>query len=223
MSSYRAKNFFVEPLTDTQGKYLDALSTHDAVFGVGCAGTGKTFLALSVALSRLMSKDIRRVIITRPTVSADEVSLGFFKGTKEEKLAEWMGPILSTIAKTIGPDKMAELIQSQKIIFEALETMRGSTFDNSMVILDEAQNTTRNTLKMFLTRIGEHSSVAINGDTDQTDLGGKSGLADVVRMVSNNPYQHVPVIEFSSEDVVRSQICKNFILMFRDWERPVLH
>lgn len=217
-SNYRSKTFRIEPRTENQAQYLDDLRNHEAVLGVGCAGTGKTYLALSVAIEMLMNKDIRQIVVSRPNVSADENALGFHKGTKEEKVAEWMGPIIATISKAAGPDKLAEWLQGNKLVFEALETMRGQTYDDSMVILDEAQNTSLSTLKMILTRIGENARVAINGDSDQTDLEGKSGLSDLVRMVAFNPYRHVPVVSFTPNDVVRSQICKDFIMIFRDWE-----
>ena len=216
--SYKAKNFHIDPKTANQADYIDSLREHSVVFGVGCAGTGKTFLALSVAIERLINKDIDQIIVTRPPVADKDMELGFHKGTKEEKTMEWMGPIIDTVSKAVGPKTMGEWIQGQQLRLVDLETMRGQTFDNAAVILDEAQNCPLSILKMFLTRIGEHSTVTINGDTAQTDLIDRSGLSDVVHMVRNNPYRHVPVIEFYPDDVVRSQICKDFILMFRDLE-----
>lgn len=205
----------IEPKTPNQALYLSAIHSQDVVFAVGCAGTGKTFLALAAACDLFRQKKIRQIVITRPNVSTGEKTLGFFKGSKEEKIAEWMKPAVKILRRFFGSAQVDRMLGNGEILLEPLETMRGETFDDAFVLLDEAQNVTFDDLKMFLTRIGQNTKVVIDGDTEQTDLAHRSGLAEVIRMVQDSR-QRFPVIEFGVEDVVRSEICKTFIIMFRN-------
>jgi phosphate starvation-inducible PhoH-like protein len=207
--------------TPRQQEYLDAMGGSALTFAIGCAGTGKTYLALCKAVEMLLSKEIRHIIVTRPNVSSGEKSLGFFKGSKEEKIAEWMRPALKIMKKLLGPERLKAMLESGVIQMEPLETMRGETFDDSFVLLDEAQNVTIEDLEMFLTRIGENTKVVIDGDVEQTDLKARSGLASVIKMVRQDSGTKYPVIEFDLEDVVRSGICKEFIRMFREYRKNV--
>lgn len=216
----RLKQVKFEPMNIRQGDYADDIMDFNVVFGTGPAGTGKTYVALSCAADMLSRKEIDQIIITRPNISTAEKSLGFFKGTKQDKIAEWMRPALSILKKHFGGEAVNAMLELEMIRLEPLETMRGETFDNAFVLLDEAQNVTFEDMEMFLTRIGEGSTVVVDGDVEQTDLKGKSGLARVLAMVANRNHvktsaNSFPIHNFTVEDIVRSGITKEFVLMFR--------
>lgn len=203
------------PKNPRQIEYANAINENYVTFGLGPAGTGKTYVALAQAVKQLRDKDVESIIVVRPNVSSGDKSLGFFPGTKQEKIAEWMKPAINALKRLLGKQQFETLYQSDVIQLEPLETMRGETFDRSFVLLDEAQNVTIEDLEMFLTRIGEYSTFVIDGDVEQTDLSNRSGLASVIEMVRNYPNVEYPVVEFDIEDVVRSPVCKDFIKMFR--------
>ena len=205
-----------------QQKYADDIMDNEISFGLGPAGTGKTYVALTCAADLLSRKEIKQIIITRPNVSSGEKSLGFFKGTKEEKIEEWMRPALKILKKHFGADNLQIMREREMVVLEPLETMRGETFDDAFVLLDEAQNTTWEDLKMFLTRIGQNSYVVVDGDIEQTDLHNKSGLRHVLRMLDGQ----FPITEFTVDDIVRSKLTKQMVINFRKYEKEnpnVLH
>lgn len=202
-----------------QQKYADDIMDNEISFGLGPAGTGKTYVALTCAADLLSRKEIKQIIITRPNVSSGEKSLGFFKGTKEEKIEEWMRPALKILKKHFGAENLQIMREREMVVLEPLETMRGETFDDAFVLLDEAQNTTWEDLKMFLTRIGQNSYVVVDGDIEQTDLHNKSGLKHVLNMLNGQ----FPITEFTVDDIVRSKLTKQMVIAFRKYEKENPH
>lgn len=200
------------PKNKNQGLYMKALKESDQVVVLGPAGTGKTFIAASYAAILLEDKTIKKLILTRPNVSSGK-SIGFFPGTLEEKMAPWLGPVVNVLIKHLGPKKVADYIEDKTIEVIPFETMRGQSFENSFVLLDEAQNTTPHEMKMFLTRIGDNSKVVMNGDIGQSDLPSGSGLLTSLNMIKKYDIP-VPVIEFGVDDIVRSKLCKMWIESF---------
>lgn len=202
----------ITPKNENQETYLKALKNENQVFVTGVAGTGKTFLAANVAAEMYLNKDIDKIVLTRPNIAAGK-SLGFFPGTLEEKLDPWMKPITDTLRKVIGPNKFDNDMKNGNIEIAPFETMRGRSFDNAFIILDEAQNCTIHELKMFLTRVGENSTLVVNGDVNQTDLHENSGLSKIIHMVKKHGIR-ASVVEFTVDDIIRSDITKNWIIAF---------
>lgn len=202
----------IRPLTPRQGEYLEALKTSQQVVTIGCAGTGKTYLAGTWGIDLLRQRRISKIIITRPNVPGGR-SLGFFPGTLEEKIAPWVVPLLDTFRDRIGAAAVEIYLKNGDIEVIPFEVMRGRTFKDAFVILDEAQNTDPTEMKMFLTRVGEGSQVVINGDIQQSDLKSTSGLSKVMHMVKSQCLP-IPVIEFTEEDIVRSDVCAMWIKAF---------
>ena len=202
----------LEAKTENQGQYIASILHRPQVVSMGCAGTGKTFIAATIAADLLRDNKISKIVLTRPNVGSGE-SLGFFKGTIEEKIAPWVVPFTEVIRDRIGPAAYEIYEKRGQIDIVPFEVMRGRTFNNAFVILDEAQNTTVKEMKMFLTRIGEDSKVIINGDIAQSDLETNSGLRFITNMITR---QHlpIPVIEFTEDDIVRSDICAMWIRAF---------
>lgn len=215
-SKYQAKNPVqvrsVVPKTDKQAEYLQHLHFSDQIVVMGCAGTGKTYLAAAVAATKLKSKHISKIVLTRPNVAAGR-GLGFLPGTLEEKIAPWVVPFTDVIREYLGAAEFDIAMKNGTIDIVPFEIMRGRTFNDSFIILDEAQNTTPSEIKMFLTRIGEQSQVVINGDIKQSDLRETSGLSTVVNMIKKQNL-NIPVIEFNTSDIVRSDICAMWIKAF---------
>lgn len=195
-----------QPKSTSQGYYIESLQTSDVTIGTGPAGSGKSFLAMSVAVKKLLDNEVQRVVITRPIVEAGE-SLGFLPGTFEEKISPYLLPLLDALNDLVGPTMAKKLLDDKKIEFAPLAYMRGRTFNNCYVILDEAQNTTIEQMKLFLTRIGNYSQFAVNGDVGQSDLRGvpENGLEWAVRKLRGK-IETIQVIEFGNSDVVRSEI-----------------
>ncbi|QDV06563.1 PhoH-like protein [Planctomycetes bacterium Poly30] len=192
----------VEPRSDNQRRYMDAIEKHDLVFGLGAAGTGKTYLAVAAAVQRLRKGRVRRIIITRPVVEAGE-HLGFLPGDLQQKLDPYLRPIYDALRDMIEPEDLERLEEAGVIEIAPLAYMRGRTLSNAFVILDEGQNTTVSQMKMFLTRLGEDSCMVVTGDPSQNDLSKqqRSGLSDAVRRLRG--LDAVGVVEFDSSDVVR--------------------
>jgi phosphate starvation-inducible PhoH-like protein len=199
-------------LTDAQAHYIAAVLTKDQVVSMGCAGTGKTYIAATIAADMLRDNKVKKIILTRPNVEAGR-SLGFFKGTMEEKIAPWVVPFTEVIQQRLGSEPYEIYQKRGQIEIVPFEVMRGRSFNNAFVILDEAQNTTIPEMKMFLTRIGENSKVIINGDIRQSDINEQSGLAKIVYMIKRHML-NIPVIEFTEDDIVRSDICAQWIKAF---------
>lgn len=201
------------PMNEKQRLYLDALQNSPQVIVCGCSGTGKTYMAARHAANLYLTRQINKIVITRPNVSTGP-SLGALPGDKDEKFAPWAAPVLDVLVEMLGKGKVATDIKNGNIELAPLSMMRGRSFKNAFVILDEAQNTTVAELKMFLTRIGEGCHVVVNGDVKQTDLkGDQSGLAKAIH-IAKAMKMDVPVIEFGIEDIVRSDICKQWIIGF---------
>lgn len=203
--------------TYNQQIYADALKKDPLIFVTGCAGTGKTYMAASMAAKLLNDRSIRQIVITRPNIASGK-GLGFFPGDLEEKMAPWIAPIIQVLVKHLGAQRVEAMKKDGSIVIEPFETMRGRTFDNAFVLLDEAQNTTYDELKMFLTRIGKNSKVVVNGDVQQTDLKQNSGLRKIIH-ITKSQMLPFPIIEMTEDDIVRSDICATWIKAFIKHER----
>lgn len=202
----------IKPLNPTQAKYLDALRTSPQVFVLGPAGTGKTWIAATHAADLFRNGFIDKIILTRPNVPCGR-SLGFFPGSLEEKFAPWAAPIVEAIKERIGTAAFEIALKKGDIEMVPFEVMRGRSWKDAFVLLDEAQNTTPAEIKTFLTRIGEDCTVVINGDVSQCDLPDASGLRTVLDLIKSKNLP-VPVVEFTRDDIVRSGICAMWVRAF---------
>lgn len=209
----KAKNKQITARTPKQAEYLDAIKNHSLVFGLGPAGTGKTFLAVAQAVSMMMSGEVDRLILTRPAVEAGE-NLGFLPGTMQEKIDPYLRPIYDALHEMLPPEQIANRLANGTIEIAPLAFMRGRTLGSAVVILDEAQNTTTTQMKMALTRIGENSRMIVTGDLSQTDLpsGAKSGLRDAVEVLKGT--KDVAFIAFGDADVVRSRLVRDIVAAY---------
>lgn len=199
--------------TENQKKYLNAMSSSTIVLGTGPAGVGKTYLAAAFAAQELMDKTISHIVVTRPAVEAGE-EMGFLPGEIDEKFDPYLQPFKDVFYRRLGKSHTEALIKSGSIEAAPLAYMRGRTFRNAIVILDEAQNTTPEQMKMFLTRIGEGSTMIINGDIRQSDLRGDNGLSDALYRLQGIP--GVRVIEFKRSDIVRHGIIQDILEAYED-------
>ena len=202
----------IRPLTQTQGEYLRALDESAQIIVLGPAGTGKTYIAGTRAADLLRQNKIDKVIITRPNVPGGR-SLGFFPGDMMEKIAPWVVPLTETMSDRMGAGAFDTALKAGNIEIVPFEVMRGRTFRNAFIILDEAQNTTSSEIKMFITRIGEDSQVIVNGDIEQSDLPRDSGLRTMIHLAKKHSLS-IPLIEFTVEDIVRSDICAMWVKAF---------
>lgn len=200
----------ISPKTLNQKKYIDAIRHNDVVFGIGPAGTGKTYLAVAMAVSALVNKRVRSIILTRPAVEAGE-KLGFLPGDLAQKVNPYLRPLHDALNDMLGTEKSMDLIERGIIEIAPLAFMRGRTLSNAFVILDEAQNTTKEQMKMFLTRIGFDSFAVITGDSTQVDLPvpKHSGLLEAQRILKN--IDGIQFCTFSKEDVVRHPLVQKII------------
>lgn len=202
----------VKPLNYIQGEYLEAIRNNEVIFGIGSAGTGKTYVAASFAAGELFHRRIDKIILTRPNVETGR-GLGFLPGELEEKYAPYLDPFDQVFTKTLGKGFYEYALKSKSIQPKPLGFMRGATFDNCIVLLDEAQNATRTEMKMLLSRIGKNCKMIISGDVDQSDIP-DSGLADAVKRLEH--IEGVEVVRFLDDDIVRSKMCKQIILAYKD-------
>lgn len=200
----------IKPLNDAQRRYDAAMRTSDVVFGVGPAGTGKTWLAVMRAAQALKDKQIEKIVLTRPAVEAGE-SLGFLPGELHEKYEPYIRPVRDALEEFFGSSHLEYLLKTGAIEPRPLAFLRGSTMKNAWLIADEMQNATQTQFKMLLTRIGEGAKFIINGDPDQTDLHpiSSSGLADAVRRVRD--IHEVSVVDFTRDDIVRHGLVQKFV------------
>lgn len=206
----------IKAKTERQQELINAIYKNQMTVTIGYPGTGKTFLPASLATSAFMKGKINKIILTRPNVASGP-SLGYRPGTTYEKLEEWFTEILKIIGERMGFDTMYQELSFGNIQMLPFETMRGQNFNDCFVLLDEAQNTTSDQMKMFVTRIG-NAKVCVNGDVLQSDLKGKSGLKTIIDIIKTYGMS-VPVIEFQEDDIVRGELCKQWILNFMDYEK----
>ena len=208
----------IKAKTVGQKQYVDAIRKNTVVLGVGPAGTGKTFLAVAMAVKALRAKEVSRIILTRPAIEAGE-KLGFLPGDLQSKIDPYLRPLYDALYEMMGAESYAKLLEKQVIEIAPLAYMRGRTLDDSFIILDEAQNCTPEQMKMFLTRLGFNSKAVVTGDLTQTDLptGAKSGLAAAVKILSGIP--DIKIHYFTDRDVVRHKLVQQIILAYERYER----
>ena len=211
----------IKPKTLGQKKYVDAIRDHMIVFGIGPAGTGKTYLAMAMAITAFKSNEVSRIILTRPAIEAGE-KLGFLPGDLQSKVDPYLRPLYDALYQIMGAESFARNMEKGLIEVAPLAYMRGRTLDNAYIILDEAQNTTPAQMKMFLTRIGFGSKVVITGDATQKDLpsDAKSGL-DVALTVLKN-VKEIGICELSSLDVVRHPLVQKIVNAYENYEKRQL-
>ncbi|MBQ7580393.1 MAG: PhoH family protein [Clostridia bacterium] len=212
-----AKGKPVKPKTLGQKKYVESIKKNTVVFGVGPAGTGKTYLAVAMAVTAFRSKEVNRIILTRPAVEAGE-KLGFLPGDLQQKVDPYLRPLYDALFDMLGSENFQRYQERGNIEVAPLAYMRGRTLDDSFIILDEAQNTTREQMKMFLTRLGFNSKMVVTGDITQIDLpdGKKSGLVEATRILKN--IEGIDTIRFSEKDVVRHRLVQDIIKAYKTTE-----
>ncbi|MBL8182441.1 MAG: PhoH family protein [Blastocatellia bacterium] len=203
------------PKTANQRKYLDAIAANDLVFGIGVAGTGKSYLAVAMAIDALFKKQVSRIILTRPAVEAGE-RLGFLPGDLQEKVDPYLRPLYDALFDLVDGEKVTKMLEKRIIEIAPLAFMRGRTLSDAFIILDEAQNTTSEQMKMFLTRIGFGSKAVVTGDKTQIDLprGQKSGLKEAERVLAD--LEGIDFVYFSEKDVVRHKLVQMIVKAYEE-------
>jgi phosphate starvation-inducible protein PhoH and related proteins len=207
----------VTPKNASQRRYMEEIESHDMTFGIGPGGTGKTYLAVAMAVSALLTKQVNRIILARPAVEAGE-RLGFLPGTLQQKIDPYMRPLYDALYDMLDADKLERFLEKGIIEVAPLAFMRGRTLNDSFVILDEAQNTTSEQMKMFLTRLGFNSKAVITGDVTQIDLplGKKSGLVEAMEICGKIP--GISVVQFGEKDVVRHNLVQQIIRAYEEFD-----
>src|SRR5579862_6110654 len=223
VSSGRQRNFgkkLLAPKTVNQRRYLEAIERNDLVFGVGPAGTGKTYLAVAMAVSALIGKRVSRIILTRPAVEAGE-RLGFLPGTLQEKIDPYLRPLYDALYDMLESDKVEKFLERAAIEIAPLAFMRGRTLNDSFIILDEAQNSTPEQMKMVLTRQGFNSKMVVTGDLTQIDLpsGRRSGLLDAVDILRS--VEGISFVQFDERDVVRHNLVQRIVRAYEKYNEGV--
>jgi phosphate starvation-inducible PhoH-like protein len=213
----KTKKGIIKPRTPNQAQYLMNMVTHDITFGIGPAGTGKTYLAVAAAVDALERQEIRRILLTRPAVEAGE-KLGFLPGDLSQKVDPYLRPLYDALFEMLGFERVEKLIERNIIEVAPLAYMRGRTLNDAFIILDESQNTTVEQMKMFLTRIGFNSRAVITGDVTQIDLprGAKSGLRHAVEVLSD--VEEISFNFFIADDVVRHPVVARIVNAYEKWE-----
>ena len=207
----------IKPKTVGQKRYMDMINTRDITFGIGPAGTGKTYLAVAAAVNAFRKKEVERIILTRPAVEAGE-KLGFLPGDLQDKVDPYLRPLYDALFEIMGPENYLKNVEKQLIEVAPLAYMRGRTLDSSFIILDEAQNTTNEQMKMFLTRLGYGSKAVVTGDVTQIDLpeGKKSGLKTVSGILKD--VEGIGFMYFQTTDVVRHKLVQDIIKAYERYE-----
>ena len=207
----------IAPKGLNQRLYVDAMERHDMVFGIGPSGTGKTYLAVAMAVDALLTKEVSRIILARPAVEAGE-RLGYLPGTLQEKVNPYLRPLYDALYDVLDPDRVERYIEKSIIEIAPIAFMRGRTLNDAFVILDEAQNTTSEQMKMFLTRLGFNSKAVITGDVTQIDLppGRRSGLVEAVEVVGR--VNGISFIYFTERDVVRHSLVQRIIRAYEEYD-----
>jgi len=208
------------PKTVNQRRYLEAMERNDLVFGIGPAGTGKTYLAVAMAVSALLSKQFSRIILTRPAVEAGE-RLGFLPGTLQEKVDPYLRPLYDALFEMLDNERVEKLLERNVIEVAPLAFMRGRTLNDSFIILDEAQNTTAEQMKMVITRQGFNSKMVVNGDVTQIDLpaGRRSGLIDAVEVLKG--VEGISFVQFDERDVVRHTLVQRIVRAYERYNETI--
>lgn len=204
----------VKAKTKHQKEYVDAINSNIITFAIGPAGTAKTYLAVTAAVNALKNKEVNKIIISRPPVALEGFTLGFIPGTDEEKNAPWLAPILDVLEKFYTSEKIAHMLENKTIESVPLGYIRGRSFENSFIIVDEAQQMSISSFKAVLTRLAVGSKIVVCGDTKQTDIDGRSGLEIAARLMEGA--QGVAVVRFGFEDIVRSGITAEVIKRFTE-------
>ncbi|MFN7996559.1 MAG: PhoH family protein [Bryobacteraceae bacterium] len=223
VNSGRQRNFgkkILAPKTVNQRRYLEAIERNDLVFGVGPAGTGKTYLAVAMGISALLSKRVSRIILTRPAVEAGE-RLGFLPGTLQEKVDPYLRPLYDALFDMLDSEKVEKLLERNSIEVAPIAFMRGRTLNDSFIILDEAQNSTSEQMKMVLTRQGFNSKMVVNGDITQIDLpnGRRSGLIDALDVLRG--VEGISFVQFDERDVVRHNLVQRIVKAYERYNETV--
>jgi phosphate starvation-inducible PhoH-like protein len=213
-----SKRRFIIPKTEMQRQYIEAIRKHDIVIGIGPAGTGKTYLAMAMAINAFLKKQISRIVLARPAVEAGE-RLGFLPGDLYEKVNPYLRPLYDALFDMMDAEKVSKLVDRGTIEVAPLAFMRGRTLNDSFVVLDEAQNTTSEQMKMYLTRLGYNSKTVITGDVTQIDLphGRTSGLIEAARILSD--IDGIKFIYFSEKDVVRHKLVQEIVKAYEKYEK----
>ncbi|WP_425299590.1 PhoH family protein [Providencia rettgeri] len=213
----KTKRGVIKPRTPNQAQYIANILDHDITFGIGPAGTGKTYLAVAAAVDALERQEVRRILLTRPAVEAGE-KLGFLPGDLSQKVDPYLRPLYDALFEMLGFEKVEKLIERNVIEVAPLAYMRGRTLNDAFIILDESQNTTIEQMKMFLTRIGFNSKAVVTGDITQVDLprGSKSGLRHAIEVLSG--VDDLSFNFFHSEDVVRHPVVAKVVIAYEAWE-----
>jgi len=207
----------VQPKSPNQRRYLEAIEKHDMVFGVGPAGTGKTYLAVAMAISALLNKQVNRIILARPAVEAGE-RLGFLPGTLQEKIDPYLRPLYDALFDMLDPERVERYLEKNVIEIAPIAFMRGRTLNDSFVILDEAQNTTSEQMKMFVTRLGFNSKAVITGDITQIDLPNarRSGLLEAIDILKS--VNGLAFVYFDESDVVRHHLVQRIVRAYDEYK-----
>jgi phosphate starvation-inducible protein PhoH and related proteins len=215
---WRHRSIKVAPKTVNQKRYVDSIRDHTVTFGIGPAGTGKTFLAVSMAVAALDAREVNRIILTRPAVEAGE-RLGFLPGDIQAKVDPYLRPLFDALYDMLDPERVTTYLENGIIEVAPLAFMRGRSLNDSFVILDEAQNTSPEQMKMFLTRLGFGSKMVVTGDVTQIDLprDQRSGLVVIGEILAQ--VQDISFVRFGEEDVVRHQLVQRIVAAYGDYER----
>lgn len=216
--AYTNKGKPIKPKSINQAKYLKAIKSNSLTFGIGPAGTGKTYLAVAMAVASYKAKQVEKIVLTRPAVEAGE-KLGFLPGDLGQKVDPYLKPLFDALSEMLGLEVYNRLMEKGVIEVAPLAYMRGRTISNAFIILDEAQNTTTEQMKMFLTRIGEGSKVVVTGDITQIDLpyGKKSGLIEACQILNN--IEDISIMKFNDKDIVRHELVMKIVKAYDEFNK----